>query len=271
MDSSETPLNDGTSVETQSSHVQQSRQRGKTDPAWAYGLEMEVIDEGKKKKWIRCMYCDELFKGGGIHRLKLHLAGEKGDVKTCNKVSAEVRYEMQQSMANFAGMKRKADEDSARVRGGTGDSPEEVAAAARATRAKKGKFIAASNRPADRFFLSRGQPGDQKTIKSVLQSKEAVERVDLIINKWFLDASIPFNATTSRYYQPMIDAIASIGGGYKGPSMYRMRGPLLAKNVEATKKFAEGYRKAWKDSGCTIMADGWTDRKKRTLINFLVY
>ena len=69
----------------------------------------------------------------------------------------------------------------------------------------------------------------------------------------------------------MIDAIASIGSGYKGPSMYRMRGPLLAKNVEATKKFAEGYRKAWKDSGCTIMSDGWTDRKKRTLINFLVY
>jgi hypothetical protein len=73
----------------------------------------------------------------------------------------------------------------------------------------------------------------------VLQSQEALERVDLIINKWFLDASIPFNATTSRYYQPMIDAISSIDSGYKGPSMYRMCGPLLTKNVEATKMFAE--------------------------------
>jgi hypothetical protein len=50
-----------------------------------------------------------------------------------------------------------------------------------------------------------------------------------------------------------------------------MRGPLLTKNVEATKMFAESYRNSWKESGCTIMADGWTDRKKRTLVNFLVY
>ena len=24
-------------------------------------------------------------------------------------------------------------------------------------------------------------------------------------------------------------------------------------------------------AGCTLMADGWTDQKRRTLINFLVY
>jgi hypothetical protein len=175
---------------------------------------------------------------------------------------------MQESVENFNEKKRKADEDIARVRGGADreDTPQQVAVATRAIRGKKGKSVASSktttNQGVDRFFLSRGQPGDQQTIKSVLQSQEALERVDLIINKWFLDASIPFNATTSRYYQPMIDAIASIGSGYKGPSMYRMRGPLLTKNVEATKMFAESYRKSWKESGCTIMADGWTDRKK---------
>jgi hypothetical protein len=50
----------------------------------------------------------------------------------------------------------------------------------------------------------------------VQPSQEAIERVDLLINKWFLDASIAFNATTSKYHQPMIDAIASIGVGYQG-------------------------------------------------------
>jgi hypothetical protein len=44
----------------------------------------------------------------------------------------------------------------------------------------------------------------------VLPSQEAIERVDLLINKWFLDASIAFNATTFKYYEPMINAIASI-------------------------------------------------------------
>ena len=33
----------------------------------------------------------------------------------------------------------------------------------------------------------------------------------------------------------------------------------------------EQYRSIWKDTGCTLMADGWTDRCRRTLINFLVY
>lgn len=33
----------------------------------------------------------------------------------------------------------------------------------------------------------------------------------------------------------------------------------------------DSYRVTWKETGCTIMADGWTDRCRRTLINFLVY
>jgi hypothetical protein len=48
-------------------------------------------------------------------------------------------------------------------------------------------------------FLSRSQSGDQQTIKSFLQYQESFERLDLIINKWVIDASIPSNATTSRY------------------------------------------------------------------------
>lgn len=164
MDSSDTPRTDGISAsqETESSQVQQSRSRAKTDPAWVHGLELEALVDGKKK-WIRCMYCNELFKGGGIHRLKMHLAGIKGDVKGCPKVSAEVRYEMEQSVELFAGKKRKADEETARVRVDAGDdcvevSPQEVAANTRASRSKKGKAAATSsksttNRPADRFFF----------------------------------------------------------------------------------------------------------------------
>ncbi|GAV59949.1 DUF659 domain-containing protein, partial [Cephalotus follicularis] len=31
------------------------------------------------------------------------------------------------------------------------------------------------------------------------------------------------------------------------------------------------YKSNWEKNGCTIMADGWTDNRQRTLINFLVY
>jgi hypothetical protein len=45
----------------------------------------------------------------------------------------------------------------------------------------------------------------------------------------------------------------------------------LAKTVDEVKIYVETYREIWKKTGCTLMADGWTDQKRRTLINFLVY
>nr|XP_025611971.1 uncharacterized protein LOC112705352 [Arachis hypogaea] len=114
-------------------------------------------------------------------------------------------------------------------------------------------------------------PGAQPTIKSVLQSKEIVEKCDIAIARWMMDASVPFNAVNSAYYQSMIDAIANMGAWYKGPNYEIVRGYLLSKLVEDVKKMIEDYRVIWKQTGCTIMADGWTDRCRRTLINFLVY
>ncbi|XP_025669915.2 uncharacterized protein [Arachis hypogaea] len=121
------------------------------------------------------------------------------------------------------------------------------------------------------FFPPAATPGAQPSIKSVLQSKEIVEKCDIAITRWMMDAFVPFNAVNSAYYQPMIDAIANMGAGYKGPNYQRVRGYLLSKLVEDVKKMIEGYRVIWKQIGCTIMADGWTDRCRRTLINFLVY
>ncbi|KAL4396541.1 hypothetical protein AHAS_Ahas01G0102200 [Arachis hypogaea] len=121
------------------------------------------------------------------------------------------------------------------------------------------------------YFPSATTPGAQPTIKSILQSKEIVEKCDIAIAKWMMDASVPFNAVNSAYYQPMIDAIASMGAGYKGPNYPRVREHLLSKLVEDVRKIIDGYREIWKQTGCTIMVDGWTDCCRRTLINFLVY
>jgi len=49
----------------------------------------------------------------------------------------------------------------------------------------------------------------QPTIKSVLQTKEVVEKCDLALAKWFIDASIPFNAANSLYFQFAVDALVA--------------------------------------------------------------
>ncbi|XP_025651930.1 uncharacterized protein [Arachis hypogaea] len=98
-----------------------------------------------------------------------------------------------------------------------------------------------------------------------------MEKCDIALARWMTDASMPFDTVNSAYYLPMIDAIANMGAGYKGPNYGRVRGHLLSKLVEDVKKMSEYYHEIWKQTGCTIMADGWTHHCRHTLINFLVY
>ncbi|RVX08074.1 hypothetical protein CK203_014771 [Vitis vinifera] len=48
-----------------------------------------------------------------------------------------------------------------------------------------------------------------------------------------------------------------------------MQSPMDAK--KEVQLLVDSYRAIWAKVGCTIMSDGWTDNRQRTLINFLVY
>ncbi|KAF0895482.1 hypothetical protein E2562_013580 [Oryza meyeriana var. granulata] len=276
---------DSYTAEAEQGSRSQQKNRGKSDPAWDHCVEIVPKDKSKTgKPKLRCFYCQEVFQGGGIHQFKRHLAGVKGDVKSCPKVDAEVRYEMQQNIEAFACKKRKSQEAFEENnpygldKNNDDQSEDNVCMPPPSTHSStKGKTIqtlvtSTKDKPKiGKIYMPRTNPRDQPSLKNVLQSQKLKDKVDLLVNKWFIDASIPFNGTNSKYYQPMIDAIPSYGPGYKGSTSYEHRGPLLVRNAEETKNFVQGYRKIWKETGCTIMADGWTDTKKRTLINFLVY
>ncbi|XP_057745498.1 uncharacterized protein LOC130963392 [Arachis stenosperma] len=75
----------------------------------------------------------------------------------------------------------------------------------------------------------------------------------------------------SPYFQDMLDGVAGIRPGYKGPSYDKLRVHLLADLKRESQMLVDSYRSAWKETGCTLMADGWIDQRQRTLINFLVY
>jgi hypothetical protein len=56
------------------------------------------LDEDKKKV---CNYCGKTIRGGNIHRIKQHLANEKGQVEGCTKVSAKLKVEMQNLLQSY--------------------------------------------------------------------------------------------------------------------------------------------------------------------------
>ncbi|KAF1898697.1 hypothetical protein Lal_00028203 [Lupinus albus] len=121
--------------------------------------------------------------------------------------------------------------------------------------------------PIGSYFMPKTTHGAQPTLKTVLQTKEVIEKCDIAIFKQMIDASMPFNTTNSTYYQLMIDVICRMVLGYKGLNYYCVCGHFLNKREKRVKDF----RSIWNKTGCTLIVYGWTDRSKRTLINFLVY
>ena len=81
---------------------------------------------------------------------------------------------------------------------------------------------------------------------------------------------LPFNIIPPSYWKEMIEEVGSFGIGLKQPSLYEISIQVLKTEVDDINKIKATHMTAWKEYGCTMMSDGWTDRKGRSLINFLV-
>ncbi|KAF7835821.1 uncharacterized protein G2W53_010680 [Senna tora] len=71
-------------------------QHGKTDPAWDH---FSFKKEGRTNVYT-CLHCLSVYKGGGINRIKQHLAGVTGQITSCKKVPHDVRHQMLESLKN---------------------------------------------------------------------------------------------------------------------------------------------------------------------------
>ena len=72
------------------------------DPAWAYG---RAVPDARNN--TQCTFCGKMIRGGGITRLKYHLAGIPGDVGACKKVSEDVKWQMKQLIEDLKKSKQK--------------------------------------------------------------------------------------------------------------------------------------------------------------------
>lgn len=228
---------------TQPQNVQCTRQ--KTDPAWNH-VKM-TIEEGGKKVYT-CVYCAKVFRGGGIDRIKQHLAEKNCETLSCKKVDGDTKYRMEENLKEIAARKKKSvdtwdDEHpfGPNVMEFDGDDIHEIpppqVAEARVNTTIPPALQRAKKRPIEttnNYFAPRTTPGAQPTTKSVFAGKEVVHKVDLVVATFFIENCIPMNALNSNSYLRMIDAIGSFVPGYKGPNYHAMRTNLLSdmkKNV----------------------------------------
>nr|GEW88131.1 hypothetical protein [Tanacetum cinerariifolium] len=82
--------------------------------------------------------------------------------------------------------------------------------------------------------------------------------------------ALSFNCVKNPEFKKMIQMVGDFRRGLDPPSYHEMRVTYLKKEVDYTKVLLEDYKKEWKKTGFTLMSDGWSDRKNRSICNFLV-
>ena len=72
-------------------------------------------------------------------------------------------------------------------------------------------------------------------------------------------------------FASMLVAIGRFGKDLQGPSAYEMSGPFLQKRKKKVLDSFKNHKKAWEQTGCTVMTDAWTDKKGRGVMNLVVH
>ncbi|KAL8529987.1 hypothetical protein ACS0TY_007166 [Phlomoides rotata] len=126
--------------------------------------------------------------------------------------------------------------------------------------------------PMDAFIKKIAAPRtkERQTTDTEAFNKELREKTIQAIANWMYDAAIPFNAVNYPSFQVMCDMLSRAGPGFKPPTYHEVRVTCLSKVVTEVEQEIQTCRDEWKKVGCSLMVDGWIDKRQRTLINFLV-
>lgn len=72
------------------------------------------------------------------------------------------------------------------------------------------------------------------------------EQADRLMAKFLLWSDIPFSVVRNNpFFQPTVDAIASVGPGYKIPSYHDFRGRILQNEKRDCTQRLEDFRASW--------------------------
>lgn len=263
----------------------------KLDPAWKYCSRVDPRNNTK----LKCNFCKE-DKNGGITRIKQHFVGGSRNTTICRKCPPEVKEEIGQYMNKKEEAKKHVnvipdfddmmnDEDYNDFDDMVDSNSNPRAKKPSSSRTSDSIYVQSKPKklrnigPLDMYYTphpkvvveNRKSKGKQPKIdENDPYKKQLKERAHQCIARWLYDDGIPLNAVNYESFGPMIEAIGQYGPGLTPPTYHQVRIPLLKKEVDHVNKLMEDHKQDWEKYGCTIMCDGWTDRKNRTLINFLV-
>lgn len=221
--------------------------------------------KGGATRW-KCKQCNKE-KSGGANRVRAHLChvnNEKAQVNKCPGTTPEMRREL---LAKYPSEEEKAC-------------------------ARKKPAIDASyfSRHGEDVHLGDGQQygglgsfafsqdsqsmgassGKQQTLGAAWDPRKK-ERVDAAVARFFYHDHVAFNVARSPYFIEMVQEIARYGPTYKPPSYETLRTTLLQKEKAAIECALESVHESWAKNGVSLIADGWSDTRKRSIHGMVAY
>ncbi|XP_073314704.1 uncharacterized protein [Primulina huaijiensis] len=245
----------------------------KRDPGWKHCYLKNPNDTNS----VTFRFCG-FTSNGGIFRAKQHIAGNSKNVRKCKESPQSVRDELlnymnekkKQTLRACGGMKQDfcfldIDEDE--------DDEEDVQPSKKrsltsihetGTGSGSGSGSGSVKGSMDLFITKK------KTKRGKLRQTNIKDACDKELRNQTVQkiAAISFNAAHLDSFKEMIEAIGQYGPNLKPPSYHELRVPLLQKEIAYTNELFKENRDECEKYGCSIMSNGWTDRKHRTLINF---
>ncbi|XP_042487008.1 uncharacterized protein LOC122067238 [Macadamia integrifolia] len=87
----------------------------------------------------------------------------------------------------------------------------------------------------------------------------------------FIKNNISFNVVQSDVFINFVKCTTCYGPSVPIPSYGTLRGRIILEARKDLEKYADEVKYSWKQTGCTIMSDSWTDLKKRSFLNVIAY
>lgn len=198
--------------------------------------------------------------------MKFHLAQIKNkDIVPCSDVPADVRDHIQRILSTSK--KQKAPKKTRVDRAAAANGQQNSSSASGGIHPNH-ESSGQNGSACPSLLFPRPSLSEQHTVNDAQKLKE--DDADKKVAVFFFHNSIPFAAAKSMYYQEMINAIAECGVGYKAPSYERLRSTLLEKVKGDIHECYKKYRDEWKETGCTILCDSWSDDRTKSLVVFSV-
>ena len=232
----------------------------RSDPGWKY---CHPLKEGDTNNVV-CNFCEKVTKGG-ITRAKYHLMGKKGNVAACFKCPKDVREELwnyfREKDKNNQGKEMEytggASLDLESLGFGYDEEEEGEEGLREMIKAKKKKTNTMDSSkmkgPIDLYMYQQPETVIAKRKKEKMRQstireacdKEARDRVNQYIARWFYQAGFSFNAVKLKSFQHMIEAIGAYGLGLRGSTYHEIRVSLLKKDVTHTEQLMQGHKVQW--------------------------